>query len=170
MARSKFSGLGEMQQALKALPDAVRREMVKPLEETGKDLAAAMQAAAPQRTGRLRAAIKYKVYATALRLVVGLLDVKAGRDALFYGRIQDLGRRAQLVTVQRTRGGFAKKLATGKGRIMASGNVRDTYVMRVKAMAGKKFVTGRYSDLRTGLRAKLSASYDDAVSSVVDRS
>jgi len=169
MARSRIEGLTEMQNALKSLPEAAQRAFVKPLEDTGKDLATAMQAKVPVRKGKLRAGIKFKVFARTLRLIVGLLDVKAGQDDLFYGRIQDLGRKAQTVTVNRTRGGFAKKLARGKGKLMSTGNVQDIYVMRVRAMAGKRFVTGSYPALRTGLRDKLSAAYDEAAQGVMDK-
>lgn len=170
MVRSRTRGVTEMQRSLRALPAEAQKAFVPPLEESGTELVTAMQAKAPNKTGKLRAGIKFKVYAAALRLVAGLIDTKAGRSDLFYGRIQDLGRKAQTVTVTRTRGGFAAALAAGKGRINAkTGKLQDTYTLRVKAMAGKKFVTGRYTDLRTNLRQRLSTAYDEAVKSAVEK-
>lgn len=170
MPRSKIKGIAAKQRALRALPAEAQAQFVKPLGDVGRKMAKAMQDKTPTKTGALKAGISYKVYATGLRLVVGLLGTAAGRSKLFYGRIQDLGRKAQTVVVQRARGGWATKIAAGNARVhKKTGRLTDTYALKVRAMEGKRFVTGSYPELRTELRQDLAKAYDQAAANVMDR-
>jgi len=169
MARTRVRGVAEKQRALRALPVEAQKQFVKPLSEAGSKLAKAMQDKAPKKTGALRQGIAYRVYEKSLRLVVGLLGAAGWRPALFYGRIQDLGRRAQTVSVRRSRGGWATMIAAGKARLdKKSGKLVDSYPLKVKAMLGKRFVTGRYPELRSELRQDLGKAYDQAAANVMD--
>jgi hypothetical protein len=141
---------------MKQLPDALTGQMRSVLESGGRALQSAMRSRAPKRTGAVAAGITYKVFPKTLRLRVGLLGTKTGRAKLFYGRIQDLGRKSQVVMVQRRRrvdapiggGATAKVLRTARGRKVAA-DIVSTYPMRVRAMAPKRFITGSYPVLQS---------------------
>jgi hypothetical protein len=142
MAR-RVKGAARIQTILRGLPDAYRKEMVSALEAGGEALAPEMKARAPRRTGATQAGISYKVTPRSLRLKVGLLGLRSGQGDLFYSRIQDLGRKAKTVKVRR----------------------RGTrpYMMRVRAMAGKRFVTGQFTDLRAVITAKVRGIFGRAL-------
>ena len=142
MAR-RVRGAARIRALLRNLPDAYRKEMIDALEAGGEALAPAMKARAPRRTGATQAGIGYKVLPRGLRLKVGLLGLRNGQGDLFYSRIQDLGRKAQSVKVRR-RGS-------------------RPYVMRVRAMAGKRFVTGQYADLRSVITGKVRGIFSRAL-------
>ncbi|MFA7505293.1 MAG: HK97 gp10 family phage protein [Burkholderiaceae bacterium] len=159
MARRRgFRGIGRVRRMLRRLPDNVRKQMVGVLEGAGRGLKSAMRARAPKRTGALAQGIEYKVYPRSLRLRVGLLRTRAGRADLFYGRVQDLGRRQQTVVVRRLiRGGRAEwsgRIAGGSARASRKPNdlLTKPYPMKVPAMSAKRFVTGRFPDLRAAMR------------------
>ncbi|WP_242149607.1 hypothetical protein [Sphingomonas sp. BAUL-RG-20F-R05-02] len=153
MATPKVRGLARFRRLLRRVPDAVRGELLVELRVTGRQIAQAMRAKAPSKSGALRAGIDEKVLPTSLRLQIGLLGTRRGRASLFYGRIQDLGRREQVVTVQRRRR-VAGRLRTAHGR-KRSEDIASTYLMRVRAMAPKRFITGRFPDLRATLNRNL---------------
>lgn len=168
MARRRVRGLPEFRAQLRKLPQAVQAELLAKFEQIGSELVPAMQAKAPSKTGDLRKGITHKVYPKTLRLVVGLLGTKAGRSKLFYGRIQDLGRKAQTVVVTRLvaggRAAWLDRVSTGKAR--TARKPRDlvaTYALRVPAMPGKKFVSGRYPELRQKARTELRGIYARAI-------
>lgn len=168
MARRRIHGLPEFRARLKKLPAAVQGELLAEFETIGSDLEKAMRARAPKKTGALREGITHKVFPKTLRLEVGLRNTKAGRSRLFYGRIQDLGRKGQTVIVSRLiRGGRAEWLdRVSRGKARLARKPRDliaTYALKVKPMAGKKFVTGRYSELRQEARTKLQGIYARAI-------
>ncbi|MDO7843451.1 hypothetical protein [Sphingomonas immobilis] len=169
MARSKLPGIARFRRLLRRLPDETRGELVVELSVTGRQIAQAMRAKAPHKTGALRSGISEKVLPRSLRLQVGLLGTRSGRSSLFYGRIQDLGRRAQVVLVQRRRrvsfeagGRKLNALLTSRGRKRAE-DVVATYRMKVKAMQPKRFITGRYPDLRSTLNANLRGIFGRAL-------
>lgn len=143
MAR-RVRGASRIKALLRALPDAYRKEMVTALDEAGAALAPAMKARAPRKTGATQAGITYKVTARSLTLKVGLLGLRRGQGGLFYSRIQDLGRKAQTVRVRRRNS--------------------KPYLMRVRAMAGKRFVTGQFGDLRTTVTGKIRGIFGRALS------
>jgi len=131
MAR-RVQGGQQIKAILRGMPKAFREEMADVFARGGQALKYLMQRRAPTRSGALRAGIDFKVSPRSLNLKVGLLKTKAGRSTLFYGRIQDLGRKAQVVRVRRAN--------------------TAPYEMRVRAMPGKKFVTGQMTGLRQAIR------------------
>lgn len=149
------------------MPDTTRGEIIVELHTTGRRILQAVLARAPRLSGKLRGGLSSKVLPGSLRLQIGLLGTPAGRAKLFYGRIQDLGRKAQVVTVQRRRrvnasigsGLTAPILRTNRAGRKITEDIVATYRMRVPAMEGKRFVTGRYPDLRTELRANLKGIF-----------
>jgi hypothetical protein len=153
MPASKLRGLARFRRLLRRTPDAVRGELIVELRVTGRQIAQAMKAKAPEKTGALRSGIMDKVLPASLRLQIGLLGTRRGRSSLFYGRIQDLGRREQVVTVQRRRR-VDGRLRTARGRKRTE-DIAGTYLMRVRAMAPKRFITGRFPDLRATLNKNL---------------
>lgn len=158
----------EVRRTLRGLPKAVQNELLAEFEAIGAKIATEQRLRAPKKTHALEKGIDHKVFPNTLRLEVGLRNLKKGRADLFYGRIQDLGRRAQTVIVQRlVKGGRAKwtgRIAAGKAR--AGAKPRDlvaSYSMRVRGMEGKKFVTGKFPDLRKEARSSLQGIYARAI-------
>jgi len=172
MARSRLTGIARSKRLLRAMPDAVRGQLVVALNLGGRALAAAMKAKAPRKTGAVIAGITYKVLPKTLRLRVGLLGTKAQRRDLFYGRIQDLGRKGKTVLVQRRRrvgftvnGRKLNALRTRHGKKRAE-DIVATYRMNVRPMAPKKFITGRFPELRARIRADLQGIWKRALGSI----
>lgn len=167
MARRKaLRGMGRVRRLLRRLPVVLAGEIIVELTVTGRDIMAAVKARTPRRTGRLQDALSQRVLPTSLRLQVGLL----GRDRPFYGRIQDLGRTEQVVNVIRRvkkySGPNAGKLVKARGKL-TMGQMRrvgSPYLMAVPTMAGKRFVTGRYPDLRRTLTQNLRGIFARALS------
>ncbi|HEX7852321.1 MAG TPA: HK97 gp10 family phage protein [Sphingobium sp.] len=145
MAR-RVKGGARIRQILRGMPSAFRQEMVDVLDKGGQDLVPQMQAKAPSRTGATREAIKYKVFPQSMKLNVGLIGLKKGRSNLFYARIQDLGRKAQVVTIRR--GPLAGK------------------PMNIRAMAAKHFVTGSFPELRETINSGLKGIFARALKRV----
>jgi len=174
MARTKIRGLGKFRRLLRRMPDAVRGELVVELSVTGRQIAQAMKAKTPQKTGAVRQGITSKVLPKSLRLQVGLLGTRGGQSKLFYGRIQDLGRRAQTVLVQRRRrvaqtfrdGRTVNMLRTGSGGRKRTEDIVATYKMRVRGMAPKRFITGRMPDLRRTLNDNLRGIFARSLSRI----
>jgi hypothetical protein len=162
MARSRIKGVAKVKRIMRALPDAMRDQIADALEQSGKDLAAEMSGRTPSRTGALRAGIKWRVLRKTMRLRVGLIDAPKVRNKLFYGRILDLGRKAQTVTVNRRIAGVAQP---GGGKAVAGARVAK-YTMRVRAIAPKRFVTGRYPDLRAKINDRLRGVWTRALSKI----
>jgi hypothetical protein len=141
MARSTIKGVGKLRRLMKRLPDEMRQEMIVELNLRGREALAAMIARAARRTGGLVSALAFKVFPKTLRLQVGLLT-KAVNRKRFYGRILDLGRKAQQVTAKRG---------------------ASSYAMNVRGIPASHFVTGRRPELRTQLKANLSPVYQRAL-------
>lgn len=137
-----MTGIGELRRAMRALPDAAKAEIGDELRSGGFDIVSAMRAKAPRKTGQLERAISYRVLAKGLVLRAGLLDDKGGASTTFYGRIQDLGRKEQVVRVRRRKPG---------------GGMAKSYTMQVRYMAGKRFVTGQYATLKARIGRNLQA-------------
>ena len=163
MARQRIKGIGRFRRLLRRLPDVVRGEIIVELNVTGRGMLRAVRSRAPDLTGKLRAGLSSKVLPGSLRLQVGLIGTPAGRAKLFYGRIQDLGRKAQVVDVQRRRrvqlsrrdGSTYSTLRTDARGRKERADIVATYRMKVPAMEGKRFVTGRYPDLRATLKSNM---------------
>jgi hypothetical protein len=169
----RLRGTGRVKRILRGLPDAVQKQLVSVLESGGRGLQSAMRARAPKLTGAVRQGITYKVLPKSLRLRVGLLGTPRGRAKLFYGRIQDLGRRGQVVFVQRRRrveapiggGATARILRTSRGRKVKA-DIVAAYAMRVRPMAPKRFITGRFPDLRAAIGNALRGIWGRALGSI----
>lgn len=145
MARRRgMGGLAELRRAMRSLPAAAKDEIASELRSAGFDVVSAMKARAPRKTGKVAAALTYRIMNKGLKMRAGLLEETPGANTLFYGRIQDLGRKAQSVRVRRRkkRGGTA------------------SYILRVRHMEGKRFVTSRYATLRARVERNLQAVGD----------
>lgn len=105
------------------MPSAIREEIVRMLEETGRSILAAQRADAPSRTGAVRRALSMRVLPGALQLKVGLLGRPLNRR-LFYARIVEKGRKAQVSAAAR----------------MSRSGVIERYNVRVRAKAGRPFI------------------------------
>lgn len=169
MAKRPVRGIARFRRLLRRLPDVMRGEIVTELSVTGRQMVQAVKARTPRRRGDLQAGISSKVLPTSLRLQVGLLGNKAERAGLFYGRIQDRGRREQIVSVRRYRKGQRAndtgRFAIGNGGKKSAG-LTATYLMRVRAMAPKRFITGRYPDLRRTLNENLRGIFARGLSKI----
>lgn len=161
MARTRLRGAKRFRRTLKALPAAISGEIVVELNVTGRELRSLMQAKAPKKSGKLAAGITYRVLPKSLRMQVGLIGSQKERNDLFYGRIQDLGRKAQVVRATRRNGTFAHSYNRNGTRAKT---LASTYALRVGAMAPKRFITGRYADLRSSLNTNLRGIWTRALS------
>jgi hypothetical protein len=134
---SRVDGLAETYALFGNIPKAAHDELVVELNLIGKDILDAQKRDVAKRTGDLEAGLSLQVMIDELRARVGLL-IK-GRSNLFYGRIVEFGRRAQVVLVQRRRrvGG---KLRLGPGRRKRAEDVAATYSLRVKALPPRPYV------------------------------
>lgn len=151
MAKANWKGLARVRRMFRQIPVAAKQEIHDVLDRGGRTIVAYMRSHAPQRSGALRTGISYRVMAT-LKLRAGLLGTKRGRARLFYGRIQDLGRKAQTVTVTRRKRGVNTGLSGGRKK---ASDVAGVYRLRVKPMRPKRFITGRMPDLRNNLTRDL---------------
>lgn len=140
---SKVQGQAKMRRLLRQLPDEARADILGVMERGGRRAQVAMKVRARHRTGKLQAGVRYRVD-KSLRMQVGLLGTKRGRAKLFYGFVLDKGRKAQTVTVRR--------VAKGLGRGKPAGTV-SSYQMRVRAMRGDEFVSGRYPEVKSSIGA-----------------
>lgn len=157
--RSRVQGASTIRQMLRRLPDEAKAGLLTELHRGGRDMQKRMQGRAPYRTGATRAGISYRVYPKTLRMIVGLISTKRGRSRLFYARIQDLGRKAQTVTVRRFRAGGQRLMFRGQ----KFGPDVQTYQMNVRAMRPKRFITGGMPDLRKILGSNLRSLWTRAL-------
>jgi hypothetical protein len=160
--RSRVTGATSVYKLLRALPTQATEGIVTELHRSGAQMANRMQSRAPDRTGATRRGIKYQVYPKTLRLLVGLIGTKRERSKLFYVRIQDLGRKAQIVTARRFRAGGQRLHFRGQ----KFGPSVQTYPFNVRAMAGKHFITGKMPDLRRIMQANLKGLWKRALGRV----
>lgn len=175
MARRKpLRGIGRIKRLFRRLPDSVAGEIVVELNVTGREMLAAVINRTPSDRGALKAGLSQKVLPKSLRLQVGLLGTPSGRAKLFYGRIQDVGRKAQVVMVQRRRrvllqrrnGTVYSTLRTDARGRKERADIAATYAMKVPHMEGKRFVTGRYPELRKLLGQNLKGIFSRALAKV----
>lgn len=184
MARKPLAGRGRFRKLLRRLPAEFRNELLVELYVTGRQIRQAVQAKTPRKSGRLARGISERVLRTSLRLQVGLIGTPAARAKLFYGRIQDLGRVAQVVNVQAKRRRTEQRLSTGQLVTLMQAPRRDrkrmrrgtgalnrgqlrevgsAYKMQVPASPAKRFVTGSYPDLRRTLNDNLRGIFGRAL-------
>ncbi|QCI92312.1 HK97 gp10 family phage protein [Novosphingobium sp. EMRT-2] len=164
MARG-FRGIGKVRRMMRDLPENFRRQMVSVLNSGGRALQSSMRAKAPRRTGATREGITYKVSERTMKLRVGLLGTRAGRSKLFYARIQDLGRKAQVAkrryVVAVPRNGY-RRYAGKRTRDLG----RKYHPVNVRAMAGKHFVTGSFPVLRQYIGTAVRGIWSRALRSI----
>lgn len=160
---AKWRGIGRTRRIMRRLPDAMRDEIEGVLNDAGPVIQGIMRSRSPVRRGAVREGIVWRVLKGSMRLRIGLLGTKARRQRLFYGRIQDLGRRAQSVFVQRRRSGSPMFLRGGRKR---AEDIVTSYRMNVRAMAPKRFITGRMPEARQALRDKLRGVWDRALRTI----
>ena len=171
--RSRLRGIGRVRRLMRRLSSAVGQEVIVELSVTGRRMLSAVLARTPRRRGALASGVSQRVLPRSLRLQIGLLGTPSGRARLFYGRIQDLGRREQQVRVTRRGGDKSRSVPqavaqAGKERLRRRGPNKGTpigspYVMRVRGAAGKRFITGRYPDLRAELNQNLRGIFGRAL-------
>lgn len=142
MARQVVEGAEDVKRILRALPDASRDEINQVLEESGRQFVPLMVGRAPNRKGKLRSGITARLNRQSMTLRLGVVGPPKQRRDLFYARILDLGRRARDKWVTR--------------RTKNGGRTRR-YLMRVRAIAPMKFVTGGYQGVRATMTARLKA-------------
>ncbi|MDX3908420.1 MAG: hypothetical protein QHC67_01180 [Sphingobium sp.] len=126
------------------MPDAARSEMAEVLEDGSADIQKAVLRETPRRKGALQNAIRTKVLKQTLSAKIGIIGPPAERRSVFYGRILDLGRRAQVVKAVRR---------------APSGKV-SRYLMRVRGIAAKRFISGPRTDARALIANRLRGVWD----------
>jgi hypothetical protein len=136
-AKRGLKGAGDVRRLLKNMPDAVKGEIVSLYQSAAPKALSIARAGAPVRTGALRSALSAKVFPKSIRLRVGLLG-KAVNRRLFYGRILEVGRKAQTVRARRRSGGGT-----------------STYAMRISPIPAARYdiVQGR---ARRSIRALIT--------------
>lgn len=159
---------------MRGLPDEMRGQMTGVLQRGGDEALRQMRARAPKRTGALGQGLAARILPGSLRLRVGFVG-RRGRDWPFYGPIQDVGRKAQTVTVHRLtkadRATWAVLRRLGKARgSRKPKHLGTTYRLRIKASPGKRFVTGRYPDLRAAIGGQLRGIWDRALAKMAGAS
>jgi len=140
MPQSNWPGMSELIKLFDTLPadaeDAIKEELPK---AAGAILALEKNDVAV-RTGDLWRGLTIQTLNDGLKVRAGLIGAAAagGRSNLFYGRIVELGRKAQVVLVERRRrvGG---KLRTVRGRKVAADIVK-AYNLTVRAEPPRPFV------------------------------
>lgn len=148
---SKIKGVRSARRLMKRIPAGMREELAQEMRAAGVELAGAMQARAPRRTGKLAAAITWRFYQATLRLRVGYIGKPVNRR-LFYAHILNYGRKAKTVQAKRR---------TKSGKI-------STYAMRVTALAPRRFVTGPLTDLRAAFNRRLKGIWARVLQRVAD--
>jgi hypothetical protein len=136
----------------------MRTELANAMRAAGPELAGAMDAKAPRKTGKLIAGINWRFYPSQLKLRVGLLG-KRLNQRLFYARILQVGRKAQTVTVTRRRKGIGKRLDPKTGRKRFE-DIVATYQLRVKPRDRQDIIYGPTTNLRRVLGQRLNGIWD----------
>lgn len=143
--RKRIKGDRSFTRLIKRLPEAVRQELTVELHLAGREALAEQQSKAPVGRGALKRGLSMKVLPKTLRLRVGLIG-KPINKKLFYGWIQDKGRKAQTVIVARRNVLAEARKFGGRSNsyknIALKNKIKGTYKMRVRGMAPKRFVSG----------------------------
>lgn len=149
--RSQLTGVAGVRKLIRQLPASVKTEMADTLEDIAPEYLAAVKADTPvakrprkpgHQVGALRDALTAKVLRSSLRLRVGLLGRKKLFD-FFYGRIVELGTKAQTVTIER--------------------GPRAGHKMRIRERAPQHFVYKARPDLRARLSNRLNSFWEHAL-------
>ena len=130
-------GLAEAYSLFDALPEAAKEEVTELLSEVTSEIHNLQEAMAPSKTGATRAALTWQDLLDGLKVRIGLLGMK-GRDAPWYARIIEYGRRAQVVMVQRRKIGSRRNGL--RNRRKRAEDIAATYALRVSPLAPRPFV------------------------------
>jgi hypothetical protein len=160
-----LTGLEAQFSVFASLPEAARDDLASVLGEIGKRVLAVQQAGAPEKTGKLKAALTIQEAVARLRVRIGYPKLTKGRNGLFYAIIQEYGRRAQEVFVRRlskpARAEWRSRIRLGAASSrMKPADLARGYIMRVRAMTGKRFVH---------VEDRVDGIVDDAITGFWDR-
>jgi hypothetical protein len=160
-----LSGLEAKYALFASMPEAARDDLEQVLGAVGKRVLAEQQARAPSLTGKLKTALTIEEAVERLRVRIGYPKLKRGRNGLFYAVIQEYGRQAQEVYVRRlskaARKEWRVRIRAGTARAtLKPADLAKGYVMRVRAMPGRRFVH---------IEDKVDGFVDDAIAGFWDR-
>jgi hypothetical protein len=138
---SRLQGIITVRKLLKRLPDAVRQELVVQHHLTGREVLALQNAKVPRKSGKLAGGLSMKVLPATGTLRVGLIGKPINRR-LYYGRIVQFGRKAQVVIATRKAAKLAGYKAFGRNYKNAAlkAGIRGTYRLPITAMAPRNFI------------------------------
>jgi hypothetical protein len=145
--RGALKGAGKVRRILKRLPDEVSAQVVDVYRTEAPAALAYMRGASPSR--RIARGLSYRIAEKSLRLRIGLIGKRLNRE-LFFARILELGRKAQVAKATR------RKPGGGVSR----------YRIRVKAISRARydFVFGRAATFAFGrIRPQLKNVYEKAL-------
>jgi hypothetical protein len=169
---NQVDGLAETYALFGRIPEEAREQVGVEMARIGYEILRAQKRDVAKDTGALEAGLSLLLQLEELRVRIGLL--LGGRDAYkfngrtrksrdggpFYGRIVELGRRAQTVLVTR---GLKRKVRgngrTSKRRVIYEGK---PYSMKVKALAARPFVHRDRPEIRPEQR--LAAFWSEVLS------
>lgn len=132
-------GFAEADALLGGLPAAARAKLSELLIEFGLEVSTAQKAAVARATGHLAAGLEWESLVDELRVRIGLLKFRSGRNSRYYGRYVNFGRRAQTVRVIRGTSASTRS-ATSRRRRKAGLALRKPYALRVRPMAPREFI------------------------------
>jgi hypothetical protein len=153
MAGDRVQGLADAYALFDAIPQQAQEELDKVLTDIGEMAYSEERADVPERTGALAAGLRIQELLNRLRVRIGLIGLAGGRAKLFYGRIINFGRRAQVVIVSRRKVGIAKRLTAGRKR---ASDIAATYALHVTALPAREFITADRPDFNAAVAARLA--------------
>lgn len=137
MVTERVQGLAEQLALFDALPDAAKDELGLLIGGFALDVLGDQRQFVPERTGALARGLSAQSQLEQLRAKIGLLGLVKGQGKLWYGRVVQFGRRAQVVLVSRRRVGASKRLRGGRKR---AEDIAATYSLRVSPLTARNFI------------------------------
>lgn len=161
---SNVQALADAYAMVDALPEAARDELGVELAIIGREVLAEQKRLVPKDTGRLEAGLGLQLVLDRLRVKIGLLNVRAGRSKLFYGRIVQFGRHAQTVMVTRHLARLGVRGNNKRGNRRRTLYAGKPYPMRVRAMAARPFVQrGEWDAIDAQARGQLAEFWSNVL-------
>lgn len=159
MARAVDTSTAETLFAL--LPQVARDVFADLLKELSDDVLADERRLAPKDTGALEAALSEQLLVEQLKARIGLIGRGVNRQ-YFYGRIQNFGRRAQIVNVERR-----MRIARGmsKKRARLAGLVQR-YKLRVRVAPPHVFIDFGSPEQSANIDRRLNEFWDRTLDQV----
>lgn len=163
-------GLSQAFSVFDRIPDALQPALGELLTEIGLEENAAQKAAVPSASGNLERGLSFEVLLEQLRVRIGLLRYKSGRNRYFYGLFVERGRRQQTVPVQRlVRGGrreFLRRVRAGSASARRKpGDLVVRYNLPVTALPARPFIHRGNADFERRVGRRVA----DFWSQVLDR-